>query len=87
MKKFKKWLLTGVAGVSTALVGALSAFAEGEATTSPVDTVVTEATSQMSSVFSGALTMITNALPYIFGIVGATVVVFVAIKWIKRINK
>ena len=85
MKKYGKKFLAAVAGVGTALVGAISAFAD-ETTTSAVDTVVSQAGTQMGSVFNGAVSMITTALPYIFGLVAAGLIVSIAIKWVKKMR-
>lgn len=86
MKKFGNKISAVAVGACTVVCGAISALAEGETTTSPVDRVVSEAGTQMGNVFNGALSMISTALPYILGLVGAGVIIAVAVKWIKKVR-
>ena len=84
MKKYANRFLAVVAGVVTALVCAISAFAED--TTSVYDTVTNSVGTKMGELFQSALGLITTALPYILGLVGAGILIAFAVKWIKKIR-
>ena len=83
-KKFGNKIAAAAVGACTFVLGAVCALAEE--TTSPVDRVVSEAGSQMEGVFNGGLSMITTALPYILALVGAGVIIAIAVKWVKKIK-
>lgn len=51
-----------------------------------VDSIMTTIKEQMAALGGNATEVLTAALPYIIGVVGAGVIISIGIKWVKKIK-